>query len=132
MSANHLISDMLTRIRNGQMAKLASVKCPSSKLLVNVAEVLKNEGFIREYEVHELGGNKKEVEVHLKYYAGEGVIQEIKTISKPGRRVYSSVKDLPKFRGGLGAYVLSTSKGVLSDYEARNMGVGGELLFCVF
>jgi len=131
MAMNDLLSDMIARIRNGQKARLAQVNCRSSKLSANVLEVLKNEGYIRDYRV--VGeGNKKDIEIDLKYHEGEPVIKEIKRESKPGRRTYESIKDLPKFFNGLGIAILSTSKGVMSDFEARIANVGGEVLCSVF
>jgi small subunit ribosomal protein S8 len=131
MAMNDLLSDMIARIKNGQKARLAQVKCRASKLSANVLEVLKNEGYIRDYRT--VGeGTKKDIEIDLKYYEGEPVIKEIKRESKPGRRTYESIKDLPKFFNGLGIAILSTSKGVMSDFEARSANVGGEILCSVF
>ena len=131
MSMNDLLSDMIARIKNGQKARLAQVKCRASKLSANVLEVLKNEGYIRDYRM--VGeGNKKDIEIDLKYHEGEPVIKEINRESKPGRRTYESIKDLPKFFNGLGIAILSTSKGVMSDFEARSANVGGEVLCSVF
>ncbi len=131
MSMNDLLSDMIARIKNGQKARLAQVNCRASKLSANVLEVLKNEGYIRDYRM--IGeGAKKDIEIDLKYHEGEPVIKEINRVSKPGRRTYESIKDLPKFFNGLGIAILSTSKGVMSDFEARNANVGGEVLCSVF
>ena len=131
MSMNDLLSDMIARIKNGQKAKLAQVKCRSSKLSANVLEVLKREGYIRDYRT--VGeGAKKDIEVDLKYHEGEAVIKEIKRISSPGRRTYQAIRRLPKFSNGLGIAVLSTSKGVMSDFDARSANVGGEVLCSVF
>ena len=131
MSMNDFLSDMIARIKNGQKARLAQVKCQSSKLCGNVLEVLKNEGYIRDWrEIQD--GNKKDIEVDLKYHEGEPVIKEIKRESKPGRRTYGSIKALPKFFNGLGIAILSTSKGVMSDFDARSANVGGEVLCSVF
>jgi small subunit ribosomal protein S8 len=131
MAMNDLLSDMIARIKNGQKARLAQVNCRASKLSANVLEVLKNEGYIRDYRT--VGeGNKKDIEIDLKYHEGEPVIKEIKRESKPGRRTYESIKDLPKFFNGLGIAILSTSKGVMSDFEARSANVGGEILCSVF
>ncbi|MCG8493323.1 MAG: 30S ribosomal protein S8 [Sneathiellales bacterium] len=132
MSFSDPLGDMLTRIRNGQNAKKSSVKSPASKLRVNVLEALKREGFIRGYEVSETEPGKSEISIELKYYQGKGVIEHVSRISKPGRRVYSGVKDLPTVRNGLGISVLSTPRGVLSDNEAREANVGGEVLCKVY
>ena len=131
MSMNDLISDMVARIRNGQKARLARVNCRFSKLSVNVLEVLKSDGYINDYRVIE-DGNKKDIQIDLKYHEGEPVIKEIKRESTPGRRVYQSISELPKFFNGLGIAIVSTSKGVMSDFEARSANVGGEILCSVF
>jgi small subunit ribosomal protein S8 len=132
MSMNDLLSDMLTRIRNGQRARLSSVSCPHSNFLLSVLDVLKREGYIRDYSKTENERGLAMIEVELKYYEGEPVIKELKRISKPGRREYSSIESLKSFYNGLGIAILSTSRGVLSDYEARQQNVGGEVLCCVF
>lgn len=131
MSMNDLLSDMIARIRNGQKARLAFVTCHFSNLSANVLEVLKTDGYIRDYSVV-TNGNKKDIRIELKYHEGEAVIKEIKRESKPGRRTYQSISDLPKFFNGLGIAIVSTSKGVMSDFEARNANVGGEVLCSVF
>ncbi len=131
MAMNDLLSDMLTRIRNGQKARLARVSTPGSKLSANVLDVLKREGFIRGFERQE-NGAKVSYDIELKYHEGEPVIHEIKRVSKPGRRVYTSVSDLKPVNNGLGIAILSTSAGVLSDYEARQKNVAGEYLCSVF
>ncbi len=131
MSMNDLLSDMIARIRNGQKARLAQVTCHFSKLSANVLEVLKNDGYIRDYRVI-TNGNKKDIQIDLKYHEGEAVIKEIIRESKPGRRVYESISELPKFFNGLGIAIISTSKGVMSDFEARTANVGGEVLCSVF
>jgi small subunit ribosomal protein S8 len=131
MSMNYRLADMLSQIRNGQQARLAKVTCQASKLLGNVLEVLKNEGFIRDYtRVEE--DNKPSYEIELKYHEGERVIKEIACISKPGRRVYCEIAKLPKYYNGLGIAILSTSHGVMSDFDARQANVGGEILCSVF
>ena len=131
MAINDLLSDMIARIKNGQKARLAQVDCRFSKLSANVLEVLKNDGYIRDYAV--IGeGNKKDIRIDLKYHEGEPVIKQIKRASTPGRRTYYSISDLPKFFNGLGIAIISTSKGVMSDFEARNANVGGEILCSVF
>ena len=131
MSMNYRLADMLSLIRNGQAARLARVRCQATNLLGNVLEVLKNEGFIVGYNRSENGG-KSEFEIELKYHDGERVIKEITCISKPGRRVYCEISKLPKFFNGLGIAILSTSKGVMSDFDARQANVGGEVLCSVF
>jgi small subunit ribosomal protein S8 len=132
MSLSDPLGDMLTRIRNGQRAMKSAVKSPSSKLRVNVLEALKREGYIRGYEVSEPETGKPEVSIELKYYQGKGVIEFVSRVSKPGRRVYSGVKELPTVRNGLGVAILSTPNGVLSDGEAREANVGGEVLCKVY
>jgi len=122
------LGDMLARIRNAQMRNKSSVKSPSSKLRLNVLDVLKREGYIRGFEQQEVAKGINEVEIELKYHEGEPVIQEMKRVSKPGRRVYSSIRDLPRVSNGLGISILSTPHGVLSDEEARKANVGGEVL----
>jgi len=132
MSLTDPLGDLLTRIRNGQQARKASVIAPASKLRENVLDVLKREGYIRGYA----RGNRRpgidEITIELKYNEGEPVIREIARISTPGRRVYSKIKDLPKVYNGLGISILSTPKGVMSDAEARVANVGGEVLCQVF
>ena len=132
MSFSDPIGDMLTRIRNGQNAKKSAVKTPASKLRISVLDALKREGFIRGYEAVESEPGKPEISIELKYYQGNGVIEHVSRVSKPGRRVYSGVKDLPTVRNGLGISVLSTPRGVLSDSEAREANVGGEVLCKVY
>lgn len=132
MSMSDPLADMLTRIRNGQQARLASVRCPASKLHANVLEVLQKEGYIRGYSKEEVGPGKADLVVELKYFEGEPVIRELKRISKPGRRHYANLDTMPKVHNGLGISIISTSRGVLSDYEARQAHVGGEVLCSVF
>lgn len=132
MTMTDPLGDMLTRIRNGQMRRKSKVVTPASSLRENVLDVLEREGFIRGYLRVEQLGNRPEFEIELKYYEGEPVISEIKRVSKPGRRVYSAVKDLPRVRNGLGISILSTPKGVMSDAEARTENVGGEVLCTVY
>lgn len=127
MQMNDPLGDLLTRIRNAQRRGRTTVQTPSSKLRVHVLEVLQREGYIRGFTEVEKDG-RKEIDVELKYYDGSPVISEIRRISKPGRRVYSAVRDLPLVRNGLGISVLSTPKGVMSDNEARTQNVGGEIL----
>lgn len=130
MSLTDPLGDMLTRIRNGQAAQKPAVKSPVSKLRMNVLEVLRREGYIRGYR-HEQQGHG-ELSIELKYHNGEPVIREVQRVSKPGRRVYSGVKDLPRVYNGLGIAILSTPRGVMSDTEAREAHVGGEILCTVF
>ena len=132
MSMTDPIGDMLTRIRNGQMARKTSIVTPASKQRERVLDVLEREGFIRGYSRTDYDGGKADLQIELKYYEGEPVIQRIKRISTPGRRLYSSVKDLPRVANGLGISILSTPRGVLSDAEARDANVGGEILAEVF
>lgn len=131
MNLNDPLGDMLTRIRNAQMRGRSTVKSPASTLRVRVLDVLIEEGFIRSYAEVEAEG-KKELEIQLKYFEGSPVINEIKRISKPGRRVYSSIRDLGLVRNGLGVSILSTPKGVMSDAAARAQNVGGEVLCRVY
>ena len=125
------IADMLTRLRNGNTARHTDVKVPFSKIKESIANILKNEGYIVGYEIKE-EGNIKDIVVTLKYVDGETVIKGLKRISKPGRRVYSSVEILPKVLGGLGIAVVSTQNGVLTDKECRKHNVGGEVLCYVW
>jgi len=132
MSVNDPIGDMLTRIRNAQERGKSKVSVPHSKLRENVLSVLQGEGFIRGFAVVQLGNNKAEIEVELKYFDGAPVIRELHRVSKPGRRVYASVSTLPTVYNGLGISILSTPKGVMSDADARAQNVGGEVLCTVF
>ncbi len=131
MAISDPIGDMLTRIRNAQLRRKSTVRVPASKLRERVLEVLKSEGYIRAYERHELEDNKAEIEVSLKYHEGEPVIRTIARVSTPGRRVYSSVGDLPRVANGLGISIISTPKGVMSDNQARAANVGGEVICTV-
>jgi small subunit ribosomal protein S8 len=124
---NDPLGDLLTRIRNAQRRGKSTVSSPASKLRVHVLEVLQREGYIRGFTEVEKEG-RRELDIELKYYDGAPVISEIRRISKPGRRVYSPVRELPLVRNGLGISVLSTPKGVMSDNEARTQNVGGEIL----
>lgn len=130
MTMQDPLSDMITRIRNANLREKVSVAMPSSKVKVSVAKVLKDEGYILNYKVTE--DKKPVLEIDLKYYDGKPVIEEIMRSSKPSLRVYSSSKDLPKVKSGLGVAIVSTSKGVMSDRSARSNGVGGEILCTVF
>ena len=129
MSMSDPIADMLTRIRNAQMAEKVSVAMPSSSLKVAIAKVLKDEGYIDDFRV---GGEEKkpQLEIALKYYAGRPVIERIERVSKPGLRIYRGTSDLPKVMNGLGVAIVSTSKGVMTDRKARASGIGGEVI-CV-
>jgi small subunit ribosomal protein S8 len=126
------LGDMLTRIRNAQMRGKTKVSTPASRLRERVLHVLESEGFIRGFARVEMEGSFPEFEIELKYHDGRPVIQEIERVSKPGRRVYSSVADLPHVYNGLGLSILSTPKGVMSDSDAREQNVGGEVLCKVF
>jgi small subunit ribosomal protein S8 len=132
MTMSDPLGDMLTRIRNGQRARQAVVASPASKMRANVLEVLKRERYIRGFSRDGLRPGVAELKIELKYVDGEPVIREIARISKPGRRVYSRITDLPRSYNGLGITILSTPRGVLSDNEARAAKVGGEVLCRVF
>jgi small subunit ribosomal protein S8 len=132
MSINDPLGDMLSRIRNAQMRHKVNVTTPASSLRERVLDVLAEEGYIRGYARVDYDGGKSEFEIELKYFDGEPVIKDIKRVSTPGRRVYSSVKNLPTVANGLGVAILSTPKGVMSDSRARNENVGGEILCSVF
>ena len=132
MSMTDPLGDMLTRIRNGQRARKTSVVAPASNFRAGVLEVLKREGFIRGFSQYEVRPGIKEMKIELKYNDGEPVIREISRVSKPGRRVYFKIKDLPRVYNGLGVSILSTPRGVISDAEAREANVGGEVLCKVF
>jgi len=132
MSISDPLGDLLTRIRNGQRAKLQSVKSPASRLRANVLTVLEREGYIRGFETEELSPGIAQIRIELKYHDGTPVIREITRVSKPGRRVYAKIKDLPRVYNGLGISILSTPQGVMSDAEARAANVGGEVLCQVF
>ena len=132
MSMSDTLGDMLTRIRNGQTTNKKVVDAPASRFRKNVLEVLKREGFIRNFEEKEMRPGINFFEIELKYYNGKPVISEIKIVSKPGRRVYSSIKNLQKTYNGLGISILSTPRGVMSDNEAREANVGGEVLCTIY
>jgi small subunit ribosomal protein S8 len=131
MSLNDPLGDLLSRIRNAQMRNKSKVTSPNSRLRERVLDVLKNEGYIRGYAVVERDG-RSEIEIELKYFDGEPVIREIERVSKPGRRVYTSVKNMPRINNGLGVTIVSTPKGVMADHDARDANVGGEILCTVF
>jgi len=130
MSMSDPIADMLTRIRNAQLAKKQSVRMPSSNIKLSIADVLKGEGYINDFSVVN-DNNKSTLEISLKYYSGDPVIEQIKRISKPGLRIYKSSKNLPDIMSGLGIAIVSTSKGVMTERKARVEGIGGELLCTV-
>ena len=130
MSMSDPISDMLTRIRNAQMANKASVSLPSSKVKVAIAKVLKEEGYVEECIVH-LNDGKPSLEIGLKYYAGRPVIERIDRVSKPGLRIYKGAADIPRVMNGLGVAIVSTSRGVMTDRKARASNIGGEVLCIV-
>jgi small subunit ribosomal protein S8 len=132
MTMSDPLGDMLTRIRNGQRAGLPDVDSPASQLRANVLEVLKKEGYIRDFSQMTGDQGYPGFKIELKYHEGQPVIREIARVSKPGRRVYSKIKDLPRYYGGLGIAILSTPRGVMSDSEARALNVGGEVLCRVF
>ena len=126
------IGDMFTRIRNGQMRLLNKIELPSSNFRLKILEVLKNEGYILNYVLEKSENNKRTLKIDLKYSDGIPVIKEIKRVSKPGRRVYSSAVSIPKIQNGLGLAILSTPKGVMSDMDARKNNIGGEIICKVF
>ena len=130
MTMTDPIADMLTRIRNGHKIKAESVLMPSSQIKINIARVLVEEGYINGYQEEDLENNKKNLLINLKYYEGRPVIEKIERVSRPGLRVYKPTNELPKVMGGLGILILSTSKGVMSDRQAKKQGQGGEIL-CV-
>ena len=131
-AVNDPLSDMIARIKNAAMRKRSKVTTPASKLRQRVLDVLQDEGYIRGYSVVEEPGEFPLFEIELKYFDGEPVIAEIARVSKPGRRVYSSIKDLKPIKNGLGISILSTPKGVMSDSAARDANVGGEVLCRVY
>ncbi|CAG9934135.1 30S ribosomal protein S8 [Candidatus Nitrotoga arctica] len=130
MSMSDPISDMLTRIRNAQMAEKTNVRMPSSKLKVAIAQVLQDEGYVEGYNVSSVGG-KPTLEIGLKYYAGRPVIEKIQRVSRPGLRMYKGCDDIPNVMNGLGIAIVSTSKGLMTDRKARANGIGGEVLCIV-
>ncbi|TQV83730.1 30S ribosomal protein S8 [Denitrobaculum tricleocarpae] len=132
MAMSDPLGDMLTRIRNGQRVGKSKVTAPASRLRSNVLDVLKREGFIRDFRTQEQSTGISELEIELKYNEGQPVINEIARVSTPGRRVYSKIKELPRYYNGLGITILSTPRGVMSDQEARAANVGGEVLCRVF
>lgn len=132
MSMTDPIANLLSTIRNGQAVKKAVVSSPSSSLRKGVLDVLKKEGYIRDFQEKKVREGVNELSIELKYVEGEAAIREIKKISTPGRRVYSAIDNLPKVNNGLGIFIISTSKGVMSDVDAKSQQVGGEVLCSVF
>ena len=132
MAINDPIGDLLARIRNGQLRGTAKIKSPNSRLRVRLLDVLQAEGFIRGYAEVELSSGHRELEIELKYHEGKPVIRELKRVSTPGRRVYASVKELKPHRQGLGVSIVSTPQGLMTDTNARDKNVGGEVLCQVF
>ena len=132
MQVNDPVGDLIARINNAQMRKKPKISTPGSRLRVSVLEVLKNEGFIRGYTSVDHSDGRSEIEVELKYFDGQPVIREMARVSKPGRRVYVAVRNLPRINNGLGVAILSTPKGVMADHAARDANVGGELICTVF
>ncbi|MCT7375113.1 30S ribosomal protein S8 [Chelativorans salis] len=132
MSVNDPLGDMLTRIRNAIGRKKNTVSSPASRLRTRVLDVMKAEGYIRDYSQVDYDNGKSELEIELKYFEGAPVIREIARVSKPGRRVYVSVKSIPNVANGLGVAILSTPKGVMADHQAREQNVGGEVLCQIF
>ncbi len=130
MSMTDPIADMLTRIRNAQLAEKLSVSVPASRVKASIAQVLKDEGYIEDFKLREEDG-KASLEIALKYYAGEPVIEKIERVSRPGLRIYKGRDDIPKIMNGLGIAIVSTSKGVMTDRKARASGIGGEVLCIV-
>ena len=131
MTMTDPISDLLTRIRNGQLVRKSSIICPSSKIKLAILKVLKEEGYIRDYTITE-DTKGKIIEISLKYFHGEPVIKEIVRISKPGLRVYSSVKTMPVYKNNMGVTIVSTSKGVMTNFKAKEVNVGGEVLCRIY
>mgnify|MGYP001335749973 FL=1 len=131
MSMTDPIADLLTRIRNGQQIKKSKIACPASKTKVSILKVLKEEGFIRDYEIVETE-KRKNIEISLKYHYGEPVIKEIIRVSKPGMRVYSSVKNMPVYKNNMGVSILSTSKGIMTNFSAKEANIGGEIICRIY
>ena len=131
MTMTDPISDLLTRIRNGQMVRKSKIVCPASKIKVAIIKVLQKEGYIREFDVTE-DEKGKQIEISLKYFDGKPVIKEISRVSKPGMRIYSSVKTMPSFKNNMGITILSTSKGVMTNFDAQTANIGGEILCRVY
>ena len=132
MTLTDPIGDMFSRIRNGQMRSLNSINIPSSNFRRSILEILKNEGYIKDFYIEKSENNKINLKINLKYYEGNPVIKEIKRISKPGRRVYSRATSIPRVMNGLGLAILSTPKGVMTDMDARKNNIGGEIICRIF
>jgi len=132
MSFNHPVSDLVTRIRNGYLAKKTLISTPTSRLRENILQILKGEGYILNYSKVKEKGVAERFDIHLKYHNSVGVVNEIEVISKPGRRIYCNADKIPLIKNGLGAVILSTSQGVIADHEARSKKLGGEVLFKIF
>ena len=132
MALNDPLGDMIARIHNAQMRNKSKVSTPASRLRLSVLDVLKSEGYIRGYTSVEHTSGRRELDIELKYFDGAPVIREISRVSKPGRRVYASVRNLPRINNGLGVAIVSTPKGVMADHDARDNNVGGEILCTVF
>lgn len=132
MTLNHAVSDLVTRVRNGYLAKKSVINCPSSNLRENILKILKDEGYILSYSKIKDDKSFYRIDIHLKYHLLSPVVNEIKVVSKPGKRIYCGARHLPLVKNGLGLVVISTSQGVLSDHEARAKGLGGEILFTIF
>lgn len=132
MMVNDPLGDLIARIRNAQMRRKSVVSTPGSKMRARLLDVLKSEGYIRGYSETKFENGRVEFDVELKYFDGQPAIREIKRVSKPGRRVYSSVDSMPRVANGLGITIISTPNGVMADHEARDRNVGGEVLCTVF
>lgn len=132
MSMSDPIADMLTRIRNAQRAQKQSVIVPSSKQKESIVALLKSEGYINDFTIADVGNGKKELTIELKYFQSKPVIESLKRVSRPGLRVFKGKHELPKVLGGIGVAVVSTSKGIMSDRQARRQGYGGEIICTVY
>ena len=131
MTMTDPISDLLTRIRNGQQVKKATISCPSSNIKLAILKVMKEEGYIRDFNLSE-DTKGKVIQISLKYFHGEPVIKEILRISKPGLRVYSSVKNMPVYKNNMGVSIISTSRGVMTNFKAKEINIGGEVLCRIY
>ena len=131
MTMTDPISDLLTRIRNGQQVKKASITCPSSNIKLAILKVMKEEGYIRDFTLSE-DTKGKVVQISLKYFHGDPVIKEIVRISKPGLRVYSSVKNMPVYKNNMGVSIISTSRGVMTNFKAKEINIGGEVICRIY
>lgn len=132
MSFNHSVSDLVARIRNGYLARRATIACPTSRLRENILKILKDEGYILNYSKVKEEGAAERFDIHLKYHNSSPVMSEIEVISKPGRRIYCHADKIPLVKNGLGMVIISTSKGVIADHDARSQKVGGEILLKIF